>query len=170
MELKPDQALFLLNVTLPLLEREHKTTVRVLEAVPSDHADYKPDANSMSALELCWHIASAEDRFLSGVAAGAFDFSPIEKKNTMPEIVSYYKETFAKNFAALQAMTAEQAAKIVDFRGMMHLPAVEFVSFNINHILHHRGQLSVYLRPMGGKVPAIYGESYDSKMAKAAQG
>jgi len=53
---------------------------------------------------------------------------------------------------------------------MMQLPAVSFVTFNINHVLHHRGQLSVYLRPMGGKVPAIYGESYDSKMAKAALG
>ena len=67
-------------------------------------------------------------------------------------------------------MTGEQAAKIVDFRGMMQLPAVSFMTFNNNHVLHHRGQLSVYLRPMGGKVPAIYGESYDSKAAKAAQG
>jgi uncharacterized damage-inducible protein DinB len=52
---------------------------------------------------------------------------------------------------------------------MMQLPAVAFLSFNHGHIVHHRGQLSVYLRPMGAKVPAIYGESYDSKAAKAPQ-
>jgi len=170
MDLKPEQALFLLHSMLPAVERENQTTIRVLEAVPADKADYKPDPNSMSALELSWHIASAEDRFLASVAAGAFDFTPIEKRTTMADIIAYYKETFAKNLAALKAMTGEQAAKIVDFRGMMQLPAVSFITFNNNHILHHRGQLSVYLRPMGGKVPAIYGESYDSKAAKAAQG
>ncbi len=88
----------------------------------------------------------------------------------MPEVVAFYKETFANNLAALKAMSGEQAAKIVDFRGMMQLPAVAFVGFNMHHIVHHRGQLSVYLRPMGGKVPAIYGESFDSKAAKAAAG
>jgi uncharacterized damage-inducible protein DinB len=67
-------------------------------------------------------------------------------------------------------LSGEQAAKIVDFRGMMQLPAVAFITFNMHHIVHHRGQLSVYLRPMGGKVPPIYGESYDSKTAKAAKG
>lgn len=168
MELKPEQALFLLQMTLPTLEREHQTTVRVLEAVPAEKADYKPDANSWSARELSWHIASAENLFLKAVAAGAFDFTPGEKKTTMPEILTFYKETFAKNLADLKSMSGEQAAKIVDFRGMMQLPAVSFVTFDMNHVLHHRGQLSVYLRPMGGKVPAIYGESYDSKAAKAA--
>jgi len=170
MELKPEQALFLLHSMLPAVERENQTTIRVLEAVPVDRADYRPEPNSMSALELSWHIASAENFFLRSVAAGAFDFTPIEKKTTMPDVLAFYKETFAKNLAALQAMTGEQAAKIVDFRGMMQLPAVSFVTFNNNHVLHHRGQLSVYLRPMGGKVPAIYGESYDSKVAKAAKG
>ena len=47
MELKPEQALFLLQMTLPMLEREHQTTVKVLEAVPADKADYTPDPNSM---------------------------------------------------------------------------------------------------------------------------
>jgi uncharacterized damage-inducible protein DinB len=170
MELKPEQALFLLQSMLPTVEREHQITVRVLEAVPADKADYKPEPNSWTALGLSWHIVSAENLFLRSVAAGAFDFTPGEKKTTMPEILAFYKETFAQNFADLQKMTGEQAAKIVDFRGMMQLPAVSFVTFNNNHVLHHRGQLSVYLRPMGGKVPAIYGESYDSKMAQASKG
>jgi uncharacterized damage-inducible protein DinB len=86
---------------------------------------------------------------------------------TIPEVVAFYNETFAKNLAALKSMSGEQAAKIVDFRGLMQLPAVSFLTFNMHHVVHHRGQLSVYLRPMGAKVPAIYGESYDSRAAKA---
>ena len=123
----------------------------------------------MSAFDLSWHIASAENVFLAAVNNGAFDFTPTEKKKTMPEVVAFYKETFAKNLAGLKALSGEQAAKIIDFRGMMQLPAVAFINFSMHHIVHHRGQLSVYLRPMGAKVPAIYGESYDSKAAKAAQ-
>ncbi|HWG87563.1 MAG TPA: DinB family protein, partial [Candidatus Acidoferrales bacterium] len=58
----------------------------------------------------------------------------------------------------------------IDFRGMFQLPAVMFLQTSLNHSIHHRGQLSTYLRPAGGKVPAIYGESYDSAEArKAAQ-
>lgn len=169
MSLTAEQALLLLNTALPTLEREHQSTLRLLEAVPADKADYKPDANSMSAFDLSWHIASAENAFLAAVCRGAFDFTPPEKKKTMPEVVAFYKETFAKNLAGLKALSGEQAAKILDFRGVMQLPAVAFISFSMHHIVHHRGQLSVYLRPMGAKVPAIYGESYDSKAAKAAQ-
>jgi uncharacterized damage-inducible protein DinB len=58
--------------------------------------------------------------------------------------------------------------KVLDFRGMFQTPAVLFFQMAISHSIHHRGQLSVYLRPMGGKVPAIYGESYDSAEAKKA--
>jgi uncharacterized damage-inducible protein DinB len=50
------------------------------------------------------------------------------------------------------------------------MPAVMYLNFLLHHSIHHRGQLSMYLRPMGAKVPAIYGESYDSAEArKAAQ-
>ena len=56
--------------------------------------------------------------------------------------------------------------KVVDFRGIFQLPAVAYLQTAQIHSIHHRGQLSMYLRPMGAKVPAIYGESYDSAQAK----
>ena len=52
-------------------------------------------------------------------------------------------------------------AKQMDFRGMMTMPAVGFITFSMHHIIHHRGQLSSYIRPMGGHVPSIYGPSAD---------
>ena len=54
----------------------------------------------------------------------------------------------------------------MDFRGMFKNQAFTFLQAGLHHTIHHRGQLSTYLRPMGGKVPAIYGESYDSAQAK----
>jgi len=171
MPLEPDQALVFLQMTLPTLEREQQTTVKLMNAVPADKADYKPDPNSMSAFDLCWHIAASEDRFLGGIAAGAFDLSTKERVKTLPEVFDWYQDTFSKNLAAIKAMSGEQLVKIIDFRGMFQLPAISYLTFSSNHSIHHRGQLSVYLRPMGAKVPAIYGESFDSKAARmAAQG
>jgi uncharacterized damage-inducible protein DinB len=171
MQLQPEQALVVLEMTLPMLEREQQTTMKVMSAVPADKADYKPDPNSMSAFELSWHIAASDDRFLSGIAAGAFDFTVKERVKTMPEVLAWYQGTFAKNLAAIKGMSGEELVKIIDFRGMFQMCAISYLTFSSNHSIHHRGQLSVYLRPMGAKVPAIYGESFDSKAARmAAQG
>jgi uncharacterized damage-inducible protein DinB len=52
---------------------------------------------------------------------------------------------------------------------MFQLPAVGFIQLALNHSIHHRGQLSMYLRPMGAKVPSIYGESHDTTQARLAK-
>jgi len=61
----------------------------------------------------------------------------------------------------VQAMTAEQLLTPVDFYGVMTAPVFRFLLFANNHSIHHRGQLAAYLRPMGSKVPSIYGGSAD---------
>jgi uncharacterized damage-inducible protein DinB len=61
-------------MALPALKNEHRVTRKIIEAVPADQGDYRPDAVSKSALELAWHIASAENFFLDGVAAGEFNY------------------------------------------------------------------------------------------------
>jgi uncharacterized damage-inducible protein DinB len=61
----------------------------------------------------------------------------------------------------VKAMTPEQLATEVDFFGVMKMPAVGLLSMALRHSIHHRGQLSSYLRAMGGKVPGIYGPSAD---------
>jgi len=172
--LQADQASFLLHtVFLPALEREHPVTRKVIEAVPADKADYRPDPVSKSALELAWHIAASEKRFLEAIAAGEFDFTPIPRPDsvrTPAEIARWHAEMFQSVLARLQKLTPEQLTKVVDFRGMFQFPAVVFFQTMLNHSIHHRGQLSTYLRPMGAKVPSIYGESYDAAEArKAAQ-
>jgi uncharacterized damage-inducible protein DinB len=173
MTLQPEQGVLLMQTLMPALQNEHRTTKSVIESIPAEKSDYRPDPNAKSAMELAWHISAAQQRFLSGVAAGGFDFAPLHKPETVrtpADIAGWYAEKFAKNSAAISAMTGEQLVKVLDFRGVLQLPAVLYLQFNMSHEIHHRGQLSTYLRPMGGKVPSIYGESYDSAEAKKAAG
>ncbi len=164
-QLTPDQAKFILDTSLPTLRSEHQITKRVIEAIPLDKGDYRPDPVSKTALELAWHIVAAEKRFLSGIPAGAFDFSPIHRPESIKNsagIATWFDETFAANLEKLEALGGEPLVKMIDFRGMFQRPAAAFLQLALNHTIHHRGQLSMYLRPMGAKVPSIYGESYDA--------
>ena len=159
-------------MALPTLKTEHQTTKRVIEAIPLDKGDYRPDAISKTALELAWHIAASEKRFFGGIPGGVFDFSPIPRPESVANsaaIAAWFDETFAANLRKLEAASGEQLAKMMDFRGMFQSPAVSFIQLAMNHTIHHRGQLSMYLRPMGARVPSIYGESYDSTQARQAK-
>ncbi|HEY2459944.1 MAG TPA: DinB family protein [Candidatus Acidoferrum sp.] len=173
-DMQADHAAFLLQFYLPILKLEHATTRKVIEAIPLDEGDYRPDPVAKSALELAWHIVAAEQRFLNGIAAGKFNFDPITRPESVrnsADIAAWFAESFGKSFDRVAQLSPTQLSTEVDFRGMFQFPAVAFIAFTIRHSVHHRGQLSVYLRPMGAKVPAIYGESYDSAEArKAAQG
>ncbi len=168
-ELTSDLAMQILQYQLGGIKTESRTTAMVLKAVPADRAEYRPDPNAKSAIELVRHIALAENRFYETVTIGVFDLTNDLPANlvTPSEIAAWYQERFAGNFELLTRATPEQLLKPVNFRGMFTWPAVRFLSLGLNHSIHHRGQLSTYLRPMGGKVPAIYGESYDSKAAKS---
>ena len=173
-QMQPDQAGFLLHgVFLPGVKTEHRVTKSIVEAVPLDKGDYSPDNISMGALNLAWHIVSAENRFIDAVLTGAFDLTPnprLESIKNSKDLVALYEADFASRFEKLGKMSNDQLLKIVDFRGLFQMPAVMYLGFVIKHTVHHRGQLSMYLRPMGAKVPSIYGESWDATEArKAAQ-
>jgi uncharacterized damage-inducible protein DinB len=171
-QLQPDQADYLLNgVYLPGLRTEHKITKSIVEAIPRDKGDYRPDAISKTAMELAWHIVVTEMRFLDAVPAGAFDLSPRPRPDAIGNseaLTGWYTDNFEPRFEKLTALSNEQLLKIVDFRGMFQMPAVMYLDILLRHSIHHRGQLSMYLRPMGAKVPSIYGESYDAAEARKA--
>ena len=173
-ELTADQALFVLqNVYLAPLKNESRITKKVLAAVPADKCEHRPDAISKSAIELVRHIAVAENRFLETVINGVFDVSAAALPDTVKtpqEVASWYEQRFARNFEALTRLSGEQLVKMVDFRGLFQRQAVSFALLGMVHTVHHRGQLSSYLRCMGAKVPSIYGESYDDAQARKAAG
>jgi uncharacterized damage-inducible protein DinB len=148
-------------------------TKSVIAAIPADKADYRPDSIARSAIDLVWHIVTAENRFLEAVLSGAFDLTPWARPDTVrspADVNAWYEDRFAANVARLKSVSGEQLMKTIDFRGLFQFPAVIYVQLALNHSIHHRGQLSMYLRPMGAKVPSIYGESYDARMAREATG
>jgi uncharacterized damage-inducible protein DinB len=166
-----DQATTILHYTMPRVKVEHETTRRVIAAIPPDKADYRPDEIVKSAIDLAWHIVTAENRFLEATINGAFDLTPVPRPDairTPDDVNRWYVERFDRNVARLQQLSGDQLVTIVDFRGMFQLPAVLYIQTGLSHSVHHRGQLSMYLRPMGAKVPSIYGESYDARVAREA--
>ena len=172
--LQTEQAMFLLqSMALPALKNEHRTTKKIIEAVPLDKGGYRPDPVSMTAMELAWHIAAAENWFLESVISGEFKAPGAGKPGAVrnsADVARWYGEAFEKNFQTLTQLSGEQLTKVLDFKGLFQNPAVIYLQVALNHSIHHRGQLTAYLRPMGARVPSIYGESYDDAQArKSAQ-
>jgi uncharacterized damage-inducible protein DinB len=160
-----EQAKFLLDFTLPTLKKETATTAKVMAATPNAHLDYRPSERCMPADELLWHIASADVMFIEGILNGTFGAGPEKPEGiTSPEQISaWYTERMSAAIEKLSAYTPEEAAKIIDFYGFLQTPAAGIITFALGHSIHHRGQLSSYIRPMGGRVPSIYGPSADEK-------
>ena len=169
-QVTPDQATLILHaVALRALANEHPVTKSVIAAIPADKADFRPDSVAKSAIDLAWHIVTAENRFLDAVASGVFDFGGAPRPDsiaTPADVIGWYSERFTANIDRLKGLAGEQLLKSIDFRGIFQLPAVAYVQIGLNHSIHHRGQLSMYLRPMGAKVPSMYGESYDARQAR----
>lgn len=174
--MKPEQAAFLRDFFVADLKEEAKTTRRVLEAVPDARSSYRPDDKSRTGHELAWHIASSDAWFLDGILAGDFNMDtdtsgkvPADIKTTA-DVLSYYDKNYIAKIDKLSALSPEAVAKVVSFFGMFTFPLVVYVSWLGKHQIHHRGQLCAYLRAMNGKVPNIYGGSFDEPMQMAAQG
>ena len=152
------------------IAREAELTKKVIAAVPDAKSDYRPDPHARTAKELAWHIANTDIQFLDGVAALRFDMaSPDTKPQTSAEVVAWYDENIKRGIAQVQALNAEQLLTPVEFFGVFNLPAVLYLGFLNNHSIHHRGELVTYLRPMGSKVPSIYGGSYDEPFVPQQQ-
>jgi uncharacterized damage-inducible protein DinB len=167
MVVTPEQAVFLTVVQIPMVRRESEITARILKAVLDSQASYRPDPHSRSALELVWHIASSDIWFLDSFLAGKFEM----EDDTMPadfskpsDIVGWYEDEMGPKLDQVAKLPAEFWSSPLAFFGIYDFPAVMYWHFMLLHTAHHRGQLAAYLRPMGSKVPNIYGGSFDEPM------
>jgi len=166
--LTPEFALGMRAVMLDGIAREAQCTKRVLAAVPDEKSDYRPDPHARTAKELSWHLANTDVQFLDGIADLNFSMSsPQRKPQTAAETAAWYEENMKRGIARVQALTAEQLMTPVNFMGVFNMPVVFYLGFLNNHSIHHRGELATYLRPMGSKVPSIYGGSYDEPFVPA---
>ena len=92
---------------------------------------------------------------------------PADKPQTVAELVEWYDRNIKHGLSRVGSLSAEQLMTPITFFGFT-FPAAFYLAFLNNHSIHHRGELATYLRPMGSKVPAIYGGSYDEPMQPAA--
>lgn len=166
-----EQAQFLAQQLIATIESEAKTTRKVLAAVPADQGAYTPDAKSMTALTLAFHIASAEVWFLNSVAKASFEWTGgsglPEEIRTPADVVAWYDAQLPAALERVKAASPEILATEVAVFGPPSANVV-YLDFCVRHSVHHRGQLSAYLRPMGAKVPSIYGGSADEPMKASA--
>src|SRR5687768_473485 len=154
-----------------LWQGELPATLRVLSAVSDAKRDYKPHPKSRSAWELATHIATADLWFIDCITKGTFVFDQEKAKQAeaqfcnVADIVAFYEKNLPPSLARLRDMPGQQLSESVDFFGMMNMSRAQWIGFANNHSVHHRGQLSAYLRNMDCRVPDIYGPSGDAEKA-----
>ena len=162
----PQEARAAANIIGTQLQHEWMTTAKVIAAVPDGNKDWKPDPKSRSAWELAVHLAGADIWFLDSILNGTFapDKDAEDQLKvaapTPEKLADWYKHAFPAKLEQVLAMPDHKFADRIEFFGMKN-PAIVYLNFALVHGVHHRGQLAGYLRPMGGKVPSIYGGSAD---------
>jgi uncharacterized damage-inducible protein DinB len=161
------------EIFLRIWDREAKTTVRVFRAFPEENLSVKPHERSRSIRDLAWQCVIDE-----GVIEKIIDgFSDLRKvppspppPETMKEIVDAYEIAHRKASEKMRLPATEFSKTVaVTMRGgSIELELAETLWGNLLDQVHHRGQLTIYLRQAGGKVPAIYGPSGDEPMSFSA--
>lgn len=143
-------------------KKEYATTLRVLRAFPEEKGDFKPHERSQEALRLAstfifeMYLCAG---YLFGEQVDRSKFQTYKPASMKVAIADFEKESSAM-LARLEAFPEADLAKTVEFAGKK-FTADKFALMMVCDQIHHRGQLSVYVRMAGGKVPAIYGPSAD---------
>ena len=138
---------------------ESKTTAKVLGRIP-EGSDYRPDPKSRTAQQIAWQIVWEEKMIIEALESGKVEWAPPPMPKTIKEVVDTYVKQSADIAARWQALPDAQWNGQLDFFGTER-PASPMAWSFLFDIVHHRGQISTYLRPMGSTVPQIYGPSGD---------
>ena len=159
--MNPENAKIVSDFLCAAIAGESGATRKVILALPDDKLDWQPHEKGMKAGDLAWHIVLAEQFFLTAVANGEFPaFGKMERPATTAAMVEYFDQNIPPMIEKVKGITGEQAAKTITFHTFVQ-PAVVFLNLANVHGIHHRGQLSSYIRAVGAKVPSIYGGSAD---------
>jgi uncharacterized damage-inducible protein DinB len=139
--------------------------VRVLKAVPQQRLDYRPDPKARTAAELAWLLAEEEAALVRLLDTGSVEWKETKPPARIEEIVASFERHAAgvdERLARLDEAGWEKKVRfLMEGAPPWEDTLGEFVWGFLFDEVHHRGQLSTYLRPMGGKVPSIYGPSAD---------
>lgn len=150
--------------------QESKTTRKFIEQLPEDKLNWKPHEKSMTAGQLALHMAIAPGGIVKMASLDEMPMPDFNRPNPQPESLSEIVEAFDANVTVVGEVLASFSDEQMNATWRMTRDGKEllaitrqamFRSFLLNHLYHHRGQLGVYLRLMGAKVPSSYGPSGD---------
>jgi uncharacterized damage-inducible protein DinB len=146
-------------------EIENNLTSSVLKAIPPGKLDYRPHERSPSTGQIAWTILRGLYVRIDMASQGASDVI-LDPHPSFPEMLDRFEDASRRHAAQLESWSEAAWARISQLRNSSRValerPASDIVwLFHFDEI-HHRGQLSTYLRPMGAKVPSIYGASGDA--------
>jgi uncharacterized damage-inducible protein DinB len=138
---------------------ESKTTSKVLSRIP-EGSEYRPDPKSRTARQIAWQIVGEEKLIIEALENGAAEWAPGPMPETMKEVCEAYDRQSADIGRRLEALPTARWQGTLEFFGSQR-PASPMAWSFLFDIVHHRGQLTTYLRPMGSTVPQVYGPSAD---------
>lgn len=138
---------------------EMQTTQNVFARIP-EGSDYRPDPKSRTAQEIAWQIFCEEKMIIEALESGKVEWAPPPTPATMKEVLEAYSEQSATMPERWEALPAARWQGTLEFFGKQR-PAAPMAWSFLFDIVHHRGQITTYLRPMGSTVPQIYGPSAD---------
>ena len=155
------------------LKHEAGNTRKMLERVPFENTTWKPHAKSREVIQLATHVATVLRWVKRAIEMDEFDLAApnnlqvIEPKNS-GELLDLFNKTGADAEQALENVSDETLMKPWTFRSGQHVvftmpKAAVIRNMAFNHYIHHRGQLSVYLRLLDVPIPGMYGPSADEK-------
>ena len=138
---------------------ESRTTRNVLAKIP-EGSTYRPDPKSRTAQEIAWQIVWEERMIIEALENGKAEWAPPALPATMKEVLEAYEKQSAEMAYRWENLPAERWDGTLEFFGKQR-PASPMAWSFLFDIVHHRGQITTYLRPMGSTVPQIYGPSAD---------
>jgi uncharacterized damage-inducible protein DinB len=138
---------------------ESRTTRNVLARIP-EGSDYRPDPKSRTAQEIAWQIVCEEKMIIEALETGKAEWNPPELPKSMKEVLTAYEKQSATMAERWKHLPASKWDGSLEFFGSQR-PASPMAWSFLFDIVHHRGQITTYLRPMGSTVPQIYGPSAD---------
>jgi uncharacterized damage-inducible protein DinB len=162
MQLTSEQAKMLADILLGSLRHESETTAKVLAAAPDGQLEFKLGEKGRTMRELMHHMVESEIWFAEFLVTGQLGpEASLTPEITKERILARYKNDLPKAFDRVAALSPDQWARELDFFGAFKYPAAFYLNFWSAHSIHHRGQLSSYIRALNGRVPSIYGGSAD---------
>jgi uncharacterized damage-inducible protein DinB len=148
---------------------EAQNTVRLLEALPQNQYDFRPDPKGRSIGELAWHLSEIDGYISYGVEKGAVTFQDtppnLKRPREISQLAPGYQRVHDEAVARLAGLTDDRLDEEIPFVDR-RLPLRHVLwGALLSHLIHHRGQLSLLCRLAGGRPPGIYGPNREETEA-----